>query len=128
MNAPSWQGVRENVERIMNAKDWAETTFAANVIFEPLVGELFRSQFTMRFAPLHGDSLTPSVIGVSEREFNERDLRYTKEMFTVMGNDEVHGEENRQLMQEWLSRWLPYSIAAARGMGPPSGPSRSTSR
>lgn len=118
MNAPSWQGVRENVERIMNAKDWAETTFAANVIFEPLVGELFRSQFAMRFAPLHGDSLTPSVIGVSEREFNERDLRYTKEMFTVMGNDEVHGEENRQLMQEWLSRSLPYSIAAARGMAP----------
>ena len=118
MNDPSWQGVRENVERIMNAKDWAETTFAANVIFEPLVGELFRSQFAMRFAPLHGDSLTPSVIGVSEREFNERDLRYTKEMFTVMGNDEVHGEENRQLMQEWLSRWLPYSVAAANGMAP----------
>ena len=118
MNDPSWQGVRENVERIMNAKDWAETTFAANVIFEPLVGELFRSQFAMRFAPLHGDSLTPSVIGVSEREFNERDLRYTKEMFTVMGNDEVHGEENRQLMQEWLARWVPYSVAAARGMAP----------
>ena len=25
---PAWQGVRENVERLMNATDWAETTFA----------------------------------------------------------------------------------------------------
>ena len=118
MNDPSWQGVRENVERVINAKDWAETTFAANIILEPLVGELFRSQFAMRFAPLHGDSLTGSVIGVSEREFNERDLRYTKEMFRVMGEDDVHGEENRRLMQEWLAKWTPYSVAAATGLAP----------
>lgn len=118
MNDPSWQGVRENVERIMNAKDWAETTFAANIVFEPLVGELFRSQFVMRFAPLHGDFVTPSVIGVSEREFNERDLRYTKEMMRVMINDEVHGDHNRRLMQEWLERWMPYSVAAAKGLEP----------
>lgn len=118
MEDPAWQGVRENVERIMNAKDWAETTFAANIVFEPLVGELFRSQFAMRFAPAHGDSLTASIIGVSEREFNDRDLAYTKDMMRDMLEDEVHGEDNKQLMQEWLERWVPYSLAAARGMEP----------
>jgi propane monooxygenase small subunit len=118
MEDPAWQGVRENVERIMNAKDWAETTFAANIVFEPLVGELFRSQFAMRFAPAHGDSLTASIIGVSGREFNDRDLAYTKDMMRDMLEDEVHGEDNKQLMQEWLERWVPYSLAAARGMEP----------
>lgn len=118
MNDPIWQGVRENVERIMNEKDWAETVFAANVVFEPLVGELFRSQFVMRFAAPNGDFLTPSIIGVSEREFNDRDLRYTKEMLTVMVNDGVHGEENRETMQEWLAKWTPYSVAAAKGLEP----------
>jgi propane monooxygenase small subunit len=118
MEDPTWQGVRENVERIMNAKDWAETTFAANIVFEPLVGELFRSQFVMRFAPVHGDYLSPSVIGVGEREFNDRDLAYTRDMMRDMLEDEVHGEENRQLMQEWLARWVPYSMAAARGLDP----------
>jgi propane monooxygenase small subunit len=118
MNDPSWQGVRENVERIINAKDWAETTFAANIVFEPLVGELFRSQFAMRFAPAHGDYLTASLIGVSEREFKDRDLAYTKDMLRDMLEDEVYGEENRQLMQGWLSEWLPYSLAAARGLEP----------
>ncbi len=118
MEDPSWQGVRENVERIMNATDWAETTFAANIVFEPLVGELFRSQFAMRFAPLHGDFLTPSVVGVGEREFNDRDLSYTRDMMKDMLEDETHGDENRELMQEWLSNWVPYSVAAAEGLEP----------
>jgi propane 2-monooxygenase small subunit len=118
MEDPAWQGVRENVERLMNEKDWAETTFASNVVFEPLVGELFRSQFVMRFAPPHGDFLTPSIIGVSEREFNDRDLRYTVAMMKDMLEDEEHGDANRELMQGWLERWVPLSMAAAKGMEP----------
>lgn len=118
MSDPSWQGVRENVERIINAKDWAETTFAANIIFEPLVGELFRSQFVMRFAPAHGDFLSPSVIGVSEREFNERDLKYTVDMMRDMLDDPEHGAANKKTMEGWLAEWVPYSIAAAKGMEP----------
>lgn len=115
---PSWQAVRENVERIMNAKDWVETTFAANIVFEPLVSELFRSRFLMRFAPAHGDFLTPSIIGVSEREFNERDLRYTMDMMKDFLEDPETGEANKELMEGWLAEWLPYSIAAARGLEP----------
>ncbi len=118
LNDPAWQGARENVERIMNAKDWAETVFASNVVFEPLVGELFRSQFVLRFAPPNGDFLTPSIVGVSEREFNDRDLRYTVDMMKDMLEDEEHGDENRELMQQWLETWVPYSLAAARGMEP----------
>jgi propane 2-monooxygenase small subunit len=118
MNDGSWQGVRENVERLINAKDWAETVFASNVVFEPLVGELFRSRFIMRFAPAHGDYLTPAVIGVSEREFNERDLRYTRDMMQDFLEDEAHGDENRKVMEEWLSEWVPYSVAAAKGLEP----------
>lgn len=118
MEDEAWQGVRENVERIMNATDWAETTFASNIVFEPLVGELFRSHFAMRFAPLHGDSLTPTLIGVSEREFNDRDLAYTRDMMQDMLEDEEYGDENRQLMQEWLDEWVPYSMAAAKGLEP----------
>ena len=45
---PIWQGVRENVEGITGIRDWAEAFFAAAVIFEPLVGELFRSEFIMQ--------------------------------------------------------------------------------
>ncbi len=49
--------------------------------------------------------MTPSSIGVGEREFNDRDLSYTKEILKDMLEDEAHGEENKQLMQEWLAEW-----------------------
>ena len=41
---PAWQGVREVAEQLTGIDDWCEAIFAANVVFEPLVGELFRSQ------------------------------------------------------------------------------------
>ena len=43
-NDPAWQGVRRVAEQLTAIDDWAEAIFAANVVFEPLVGELFRSQ------------------------------------------------------------------------------------
>jgi propane monooxygenase small subunit len=118
LNDPAWQGVRENVERLMNATDWVQLCFASNIVFEPLVGELLRRQFITRFAPLHNDFLTPAVMSVSQREFADRDLVYTLEMMKDFLGDETHGEANRQVMQEWLAEWVPYSVRAAKGLEP----------
>lgn len=114
---PTWQGVRENVERMFVLGDWAEAVFAANIVFEPLVGELFRSGFAMHAAPAQGDFVTPTIMGLIENEY-ERDLNATRDMFTLLAEDEDHGEENREVMQEWLSEWVPYSTAAARALEP----------
>jgi propane monooxygenase small subunit len=118
LNDPAWQGVRENVERLMNATDWVQLCFASNIVFEPLVGELLRRQFITRFAPPHNDFLTPALMSVSQREFADRDLRYTLEMMKDFLGDETHGQANRQVMQEWLAKWVPYSVRAARGLEP----------
>jgi len=112
-----WQGVRENVERMFVLEDWAEEVFAANIVFEPLVGELFRSGFAMHNAPAQGDFVTPTIMGLIENEY-ERDLNATRDMFTLLAEDEEHGEENREVMQEWLSNWVPYSMKAAQGLEP----------
>ena len=114
---PMWQGVRENVERLCVIDDWAEAVFATNVVFEPLVGELFRSGFAMHAAPVQGDFVTPTIMGLIENEY-ERDLNATRDMFVELAEDEDHGEENREVMQEWLSHWVPYSIQAAQGLEP----------
>jgi propane monooxygenase small subunit len=58
------------------------------------------------------------VISVSQAEFTERDLNYTRDMMTEFLEDETHGEENKQLMEEWLEEWVPYSIQAAKGLEP----------
>jgi propane 2-monooxygenase small subunit len=117
-NDPEMQGVREVTEALTAVEDdWGEAMFATNVVFEPLVGELFRSGFVMHTAPAQGDFVTPTIMGLIETEY-ERDLNATRDMFTLLAEDEDHGEDNKHVMQGWLSKWGPYSIAAAQGLEP----------
>jgi propane monooxygenase small subunit len=116
-NNPSWQGVRENVERLTAVEDWAEAVFATNVVFEPLVGVLFRSDLMMQIAARNGDYITPTLIGAGENDYN-RDLRYTRVLFSMLGHDEQHGAANRSTMQGWLDKWTPVSAHAAHELQP----------
>jgi propane monooxygenase small subunit len=117
MEDPAWQPTRENVERITGIRDWAEAVFVANCIYEPLVGELFRSQFVMQVAASHGDYTTPSVVGAGESDYF-RDLRYTVDLFGMLVNDKDHGAENIETLQAYVDQWTPLSISAARHLQP----------
>ena len=114
---PVWQGVRENVEAITGIRDWAEAFFVASVIFEPLVGELFRSEFIMQVAAPQGDFVTPTLMGAGEAD-TARDHRVSRALFGMLANDEQHGEHNRKTMDGWLREWAPRSIAAGRALQP----------
>ena len=115
---PAWQGVRDTAEQLTGVWDWGEAIFAANVVFEPLVGELFRSNLVQQAAPANGDFVTPTLIGAEEFDFSERDLRYTKAMFHLLINDKEFAAHNQALLQKWLEDWVPKSIAAARALQP----------
>jgi propane monooxygenase small subunit len=117
VNDPIWQGVRENVEQLTAIRDWAEAFFAAAVVFEPLVGELFRSEFIMQAAAPQGDFVTPTLMGAGESD-TARDLRVARRLFGMLANDEKFGEENQATMQGWLQEWTPKSLAAGRTMQP----------
>ena len=116
-NDPAWTGVRENVERLTATPDWAEQTFATNLIYEALCGELFRSQFVLQFAAPHGDFVTPVIFGIAESDY-DRNLAYTIELFKMLADDSEHGAANKQVMQEWLAHWTPYSVTGARQLQP----------
>src|ERR1700727_2910768 len=90
---PIWQGVRENVERMTAVRDWAEAFFAATVVFEPLVGELFRSEFVMQVAAPQGDFVTPTLMGAGESD-TARDWRGGRAGFLLFFIDDEFGEEN----------------------------------
>jgi propane 2-monooxygenase small subunit len=117
-NDPAWQGVREVAERLTGIDDWCEAIFASNVVFEPLVGELFRSSLVQHAAPRNGDFVTPTVIGAEEYDYAERDLRYTRAMFELLSNDREFADHNKEIMQQWLTAWVPRAIAAARTLQP----------
>jgi propane monooxygenase small subunit len=115
---PNWQGVRQVAEQLTGIDDWCEAIFAANVVFEPLVGELFRSHLVQQAAPRNGDFVTPTLIGAAEYDYAERDLRYTRVMFDLLVHDREFAEHNTSILQQWLTDWTPRCIQAARAMQP----------
>jgi propane monooxygenase small subunit len=114
---PIWQKTRENVEQLTGIRDWAEAWFATAVVFEPLVGELFRSGFIMQTAALQGDFTTPTLFGSAESD-TAREQRGARRLYKMLADDEEHGAENKATMQEWLAKWTPVSVLAARTLQP----------
>src|ERR1700735_1880079 len=115
---PAWQGVRQTAEELTSTWDWGEAIFAGNVVFEPLVGELFRSPVVQKIAPRNGDFVTPTVVGAAEYDFAERDLRYTTAMFGLLTTDKEFADYNKNIINGWLSNWVPQAITAARKLQP----------
>jgi len=110
--------VRQVAEQMTAIDDWGEAIFAANIVFEPLVGELFRSQLVQQAAPGNGDFVTPTVVGAGEWDYASRDLRYTKVMFDLLTHDKEFADHNKQLLSTWLSTWVPRCLVAARQLSP----------
>ncbi len=114
---PIWQGTRHAVEAIMGADDYLEQYFATNVIFEPLVAELFRSGFIMQMAAAQNDFMTPAVVSSAEGDF-ERNLANAVELFHTLAIDEKYGDHNRGLMQAWAGRHGKFALDAAHQLQP----------
>lgn len=115
---PAWQGVRRVTEQMTTIDDWAEAIFVANIVFEPLVGELFRSNLVQQAAPGNGDYVTPTVVGAGEYDYAQRDLRYSKVMFELLTTDKEFAAHNVDLMGRWMSEWVPRCLQAARDLQP----------
>ncbi|UEM24348.1 aromatic/alkene monooxygenase hydroxylase subunit beta (plasmid) [Skermanella mucosa] len=114
---PIWQGCREAVEHIRGASDYLEQYFAINVVFEPLIGELFRSGFVMQTAAAHNDFSTPTVVSAAEADY-ERNLANTVELFALLAQDPTQGLHNRAIMQEWFSWHCTLIVKAALQLQP----------
>jgi propane monooxygenase small subunit len=114
---PVWQGVRRNVEELTAIADWAESLFAANVVYEQLVGVLFRSHLVMQISARNGDYVTPTLVGAGEHDYN-RDLGYTRALFKLLTSDATNAAHNKSTLEGWLATWVPVSVRAARELQP----------
>ena len=114
---PVWQGTRKSIESIMGSNDYLEQYFATNAVFEPLVGELFRSGFIMQAAAAQNDFITPAVVSAAEADY-ERNLANTVELFHMLAQDETHGAKNIALFNTWLAKHGELALDAARHLQP----------
>jgi propane monooxygenase small subunit len=116
-NDPIWQPTRELVERLTGIRDWGEALFATTVVFEPIVGELFRSGFVMQAAAPQGDFVTPTIMGAGESDA-AREQKVARVLFRMLTDDPEHGDENKETMHGWLQEYVPVAVAAGRNLQP----------
>ena len=114
---PIWQPTRKSIESVMGSNDYLEQYFATNCVFEPLVGELFRSGFLMQAAAAQNDFITPSVVSAAEADY-ERNLANTVELFFILTHDPVHGAKNITLFNSWLAKHCDLALDAANHLQP----------
>ncbi len=112
-----WQGTREAIETIMGAPDYVEQYLAINLIFEPLVGELFRSGFMMQVAAANADFVTPSVISAAEADY-ERNLANAIDLAYLLVTDPEHGPANKALFQGWIAKYGALADKASAALRP----------
>lgn len=117
IESPIFQPMRKMVEEMMYVPDWMEAIVAVNCVFEPRVGDLVRREILMKNAVLNGDSVTPILIGATERDW-QRNRRWTDELVKLLLADAVHGEENRKTFRGWLEKWTPSAGAACEALRP----------
>jgi propane monooxygenase small subunit len=116
-NDPIWQPTREVVETLTGIRDWGEQLFATTVVFEPIVGELFRSGFVMQAAAPQGDFVTPTIMGAGESDA-AREQKVARVLFRMLTDDEANGDANRKTMEGWLETYVPQAVNAARNLQP----------
>lgn len=113
MEHDAWQGVRRAIEGIVAATDHVEVYFAVNVVFETLVGDLLRSGLVMRTGPLCNDFLTPAVLSPAVADC-QRNLANTIALLLVLVDDTEHGSANKKIIADWLEKYVPLCVEAAR--------------
>ena len=117
LESPIWQPTRTAIETIGGVTDYLEKYFSVNAVFEPLVGELFRSGFVMQVAAAQNDFLTPTVVSAAEGDYH-RNLANAVELFHMLAHDPEHGAHNRALFAAWLQQHGSLALAAAKSLQP----------
>jgi methane monooxygenase component A beta chain/propane monooxygenase small subunit len=117
MTDPVLMPARENIERIVSCRDWFEVVVAVNLVFEPIVGRLMKTELLARNAPRHGDAVTPLVLASANAD-TERHRAATAELVRLVLADPSHGDGNRVVLAGWLDKWTAESIRAAEALAP----------
>jgi hypothetical protein len=94
---------------------------AVNLVVAPILSEVGLSQLVRRTGPFCGDSVTPFIVGTSERD-RRRNLAYTEELVRMVTAEAVEARQaNRAVIVEWLERWTPEVLDATRALRPVFG-------
>ena len=104
-----WQPLRELVERLLIAYDWAEAFVGLNLVVKPLIDELFM-KYVSDLALAEEDYLLGQIF----YSLNE-DCQWHREWSSCLIQSAVADNvRNRQTIQGWLNHWSPLATRAVQ--------------
>jgi hypothetical protein len=115
MDSPALVPTREIIECLINCDDWAEIVIVLGLAFEPLVGNLFKTEFMSRNASSNGDAVTPMILANARRD-SKYHLQIVQVLVDMVQSDAAHGAANKTIIRNWLLKWTPLCEQAAQAM------------
>lgn len=117
MTDPMLVPIREVVEAIAASEDWVEILVATTLVFEPLLGNLAKSELFSRSAPKFGDDSTPAVLALALRD-TDRHVESVQALVRLVRADTTYGKQNDLAISRWIGEWLPRCETAGRSFLP----------
>jgi toluene monooxygenase system protein E len=108
-----WQPLREVVEKLLIAYDWAESFVALNLVLKPLVDELFM-KYLSELALSEGDYLLGQIF-YSLNEDCQWHRQWSESLVRMAIEDNVR---NQDTIQGWINRWYPLAARAVHTFAP----------
>src|ERR1700758_1997008 len=102
-----WQPLREVVEKLLVAYDWAESFVALNLVLKPLVDELFMKYLSD--AALREDDYLLGQVFYSLNEDCQWHRQWSESLVRMAIEDNVR---NKNTIQGWISQWYPFAARA----------------
>jgi toluene monooxygenase system protein E len=106
---PVWQPLREVVEKLLVAYDWAESFVGLNLVLKPLVDDLFM-KCVSDLALRHGDYLLGQIFYSLNEDCQWH--RQWSESLVRMAIEDHAG--NKDTIQAWIDQWHPLAARAVR--------------
>jgi toluene monooxygenase system protein E len=102
-----WQPLREAVEKLLVAYDWAESFVGLNVVLKPLVDEFFM-KFLSDLALREDDYLLGQIF-YSLNADCQWHRQWSESLVQMVIEDDVR---NRDTIQGWINEWYPLAARA----------------
>jgi toluene monooxygenase system protein E len=108
-----WQPLREVVEKLLIAYDWAESFVGLNLVLKPLVDELFM-KYLSELALSEDDYLLGQIF-YSLNEDCQWHRQWSESLVRMAIEDNVR---NQETIQGWINRWHPLAARAVHAFAP----------
>jgi toluene monooxygenase system protein E len=119
---PSWQPLRQYVERLLVTYDWGEAFVGLNLVLKPMIDDLFLKRAS-DLALGQDDHLLGQIL-----YWLGEDCEWHRQWSQALTQTAIEDTPtNRQVIQSWINKWYPGALRAVDAFaslfeGKPGGP------